>query len=562
MSDDCEPTTVGALPVSGLIQGSPGSLTVAEVLSLEILRDAVVLGGRRGLGRPVERLNVMSVPNILPWAKANEFMLSTGFPLPRTADALAGLVRGFASQELSAFGIKFGPHLLELPEKVVEVADEWALPVVRIPQNVGFDDILGTVFSEIVNRQTAALTRAQEIHDSFLQIVLAGGQLVDIASKLSELLGGAVVAVLDEVGQVLTSTLGDEGRRLLEQLGLLDSRDRMRIAELRSGSHHHLASGTDYVVAPVQAGSLRHGDILAVGRGTPLDHTAVVATEQAAVVVALDRTRQVAISAVARQFEASILHDIITRRDPVMNDALPWAPSLDWDFDRALVVIVSSIEWPGTRAGTGEGQLVQQLHLARWAAEVWRQDPHAAAVAFADELVAVVGVGRSPDVVPWTVWRGLKEATGNEFSFGVSRVFDSQGGIPQAYEEARTALRIGLRMEGPGHVTSFDGLGLFRLLSLVDDRAELRAFVEDTLGGLLHHDQPGRGDLLRTLEVLLDVHLNVAAAARELHFHYNTMRYRISKLEGLIGPFTRDSRLALQISVALQALGMPEFGEG
>jgi purine catabolism regulator len=312
-------------------------------------------------------------------------------------------------------------------------------------------------------------------------------------------------------------------------------------------------------VAPVRAGSLRHGDIVAISRGAPLDPAAVVATEQAAVVAALDRIRRVATSAVARQFEASILHDIVTRHDPAANDALARAASLDWDFDRSLVVVVSQIEWPRMAAGTGH--LAQQRDVSRWATEVRRVDPHAATAAFVDELVAVIGTPTVPPVAPQKIWSGLHEATGSEFSFGVSRVFNSQAGIPHAYEEARSALRMGLRVEGVGKVTFFDDLGLFRLLSLVEDRAQLRAFVDDTLGGLLRLDDPERTDLLKTLEVLLDTHLNVAAAARLLHFHYNTLRYRISKLEGLVGPFTRDSSLALQISVALQALLMPECSD-
>ena len=50
-----------------------------------------------------------------------------------------------------------------------------------------------------------------------------------------------------------------------------------------------------------------------------------------------------------------------------------------------------------------------------------------------------------------------------------------------------------------------------------------------------------------------------AEAARIQHFHYNTMRYRIQKLERLVGPFTSDSRLCLQLAVALQILSMPEL---
>jgi hypothetical protein len=73
-------------------QRRAAGLTVGEVLRFGLLRSAVVLAGQAGIGRPVERLNVMTVPEILPWAKAHEFMLTTGYPLPRSAGQLAGFL--------------------------------------------------------------------------------------------------------------------------------------------------------------------------------------------------------------------------------------------------------------------------------------------------------------------------------------------------------------------------------------------------------------------------------------------------------------------------------------
>jgi PucR family transcriptional regulator, purine catabolism regulatory protein len=548
----------------GETQRRAGGLTVGEVLRFDLLRSAVVLAGQAGIGRPVERLNVMTVPEILPWAKPHEFMLTTGYPLPRSSGQLAGLVRSFADRDLAAFGIKFGAHLRELPAEMLRAADDVQLPVIRIPEDVAFDDILSVVLSEIVNRQAMAISRAQQIHDSFLDIVLGGGALADIVAKLGELVPAAAIIVVDDAGQVLAESRTGQARLQLREADLIDDAGRLRVRLLADGAPRPAGletSDTDYVLAPLQAGPLRHGYIVALRPAAPFDDFAVVAIEQAAVIGALDITRQLATSAVMHQFEANALHDLVSARPPTAEDVRAWSDSFGWNFDRALVVVVARPQWAPASANGRTSQTDRQRGIAQWVSEVRKIDRLAAVAAFTNELVAVIDAEHGAARAPQALWSGLRAVSHQEFSLGVSRVFRSAGGVARAYEEARRALQIGRRVAGPGQVTAFETLGMFRLLSLIEDTDELRTFATDTLGGVLALKPDERSELLRTLEVLLDTRLNVAKAADVQHLHYNTMRYRIQKLERLVGPFTSDLRLCLQLAVALQILSMPELAE-
>jgi purine catabolism regulator len=312
---------------------------------------------------------------------------------------------------------------------------------------------------------------------------------------------------------------------------------------------------------PVVAGGVHHGRILAFSDGR-LHDADVTALEAAATVAALVVTKALAVRAVEAKYSGDFLHDLVSGRPGSADHAVTHAAALGWDVDRPLVVVVAELDpCPPAEPVAAHGlRPAQERFAAAWTSVVHGRDPRAAVAGFAAEVVALLGVPSGGDVER-SVGEVVSAVSGDggggrrSFSCGVSRVVADARGLPAAYEQARTAVRVGRQLHGTGGVAHFDRLGVFRLLSLIPDSSELREFTAETLGGLADDDADA-ADLRRTLEVLLETNLNVAETARTLHFHYNTLRYRIGKLERMLGPFTRDPTLRLNLALALQVLRM------
>lgn len=205
---------------------------------------------------------------------------------------------------------------------------------------------------------------------------------------------------------------------------------------------HTPASDLTVIIAEIRAGTLRHGHLVVAGSPGQLGPDAIVAVDQAAVVVALDVTRQLAVSAAERQFESNVLHDLVTGGGADIEDALARGASFGWDLRRRLVVVVAGAERdtrPGCPVSEGR-ELVRQPHIELWSSVVRAQDRRAAAAGFATNLIAVVGGDGDPAAVAKRVWGGLRATTRQRFSIGVSRPFDDPRLIPGRYEEARKAL--------------------------------------------------------------------------------------------------------------------------
>lgn len=507
-------------------------VSVGEVLGVSTLAEARLIAGESGLGRIVQRLNVMEVPDILAWVKPHELLLTTGYPLRNTPQSLGRLVADLDERGLAALAIKLGRYVDSLPEEMVEQADRLGFPLILLPNDVGFDDILNQVLTDILNRQAAQLVRGEEAHRALVQVVLAGGGLNEVTAEVAGLLDVAVAAV-DGAGRVLAAAGPSDHVAAL--------RDQVLSTAARSGA---LAS------VPVVAGGHHHGRIVAHSPSGAIRDSDIGILERAATVAALVITRQEAVNAVESKYRADFLRDVLTGRAGSAERVTTRARAFGWDLERPMTVCVAELD------PDGDERIAQDRLVVSWTAAMRRHDQRGAVAGFSHEVVAVVSAGIDVARVAKDAASAFADAMPATFSTGTSRECAGPETLPEAYAQALKAARVGRQLHGPGAVAHFDQLGVYRLLSLVNDTEELHAFVRETLGPLAADGDAENADLRRTLQVLLETNLNVAETARRLHFHYNTLRYRIGKLERLLGNFTDDPHLRLNLTLALHVLRM------
>ena len=575
-------------------------LTVAEALGLPGLAGTTVSAGAAGLTRVVRHMVVDDPSDPLAVA-GPDVLVVLGARLP-PADPVncRALVERLEALGTAALAYRNVDGPPAVPAEVLAEADRRGLPVLALPAGVRMDEIVSEVLGEVVRKQGEALALSSRMHNQFIDVALTGGGLPEVTQQLAEFLEGAAVLGLGPDREIVTSAGPPEDvAEISDWLWLLDAAADDAMAELAPSrrlstvradqsvvtpadvladadlspadgillvpGHHELPGGIgEYAVAPIMAGDQRHGWLVAVHRtgGLPIGAGGVL--ERAAMVSALSVIRQQAVHSVELRFQGDLVRRLVGGSLRHADRMLAQTRSFGWRLDGAVVVLVSSTE----TVADPQADPTRALDVLDRLADGWRaaldgEVAGAAVAGLSAEIVTLLPLdGRTHEDISSLVAAVTSRVNarlrrvGRVLGTGIGRPAPDITALGDAYQQAQRALMVGQEIHGTSAVTHFDELGVFRLLSLIPDSTELRSYVDEVLGPLADASDPDSADLRETLRVLLETNLNVAESARRLHFHYNTMRYRIGKLERLLGSFTSDPTLRLNLLLALHAARM------
>ncbi|HHU69428.1 MAG TPA: PucR family transcriptional regulator, partial [Thermoanaerobacterales bacterium] len=142
-------------------------------------------------------------------------------------------------------------------------------------------------------------------------------------------------------------------------------------------------------------------------------------------------------------------------------------------------------------------------------------------------------------------------------NIGIGRYYDNITKIQKSYNEAQNALIVSKKLlNGENTVLHFDDLGIYKLLTKLEDKEDLEIFYKETLYPLSKYDEENRTDLVRTLQEYFVCGENLTVTAKKLYVHVNTLKYRMNRIKEIlyIDDFTMENKTSLYIALKIADL--------
>jgi purine catabolism regulator len=390
------------------------------------------------------------------------------------------------------------------------------------------------------------------------EMALDGGGLEAIATAISAAVDGSVL-IIDAAGRPLArhdpgGLLGDEVAADLGR-GLAARGD----AHPRIVDHPALPAAAYGRPIPAPRGSRSRAWLIVATAGGQVDELVRLVVQQAAAIIGLELKHRGLASETERRLTANLVGEAIGGR----GDPAELGGRLE-AFGMRGEVTVAVFSGAGAAAEAALGATLAGLDVA---AAVSTQE-----VGGREVLCALVAVGdRDPIGLAAEARRRLAEEVdaAGEIAAAVSRARPA-GELRRTFQEAYWALgavehrlAVAPSGDGPGAggpngaddpaVGSWQDLGVEALLLSVTDEDVLRIYCDRLLGPVLAGDSAYAGELLHSLELFILHNGQWERAARELHCHRHTLRYRMRKLEELTGRDLGKATDRIEFWLALRA---------
>lgn len=332
------------------------------------------------------------------------------------------------------------------------------------------------------------------------------------------------------------------------------------VSQTRSAHHAH----NQYSV-PLEYGGKKAGTLSIARFGTPLTEADRLAVRQSAGLICIQMAQDEKLADIEIRLKGNFVEDLISARYSDPESILSRASALKYNITaphRVLVAIIENRQQATDRkpgADTLKTDIVQVLQNRM------NQTAKGMAIAGKDEFILLIQERKAVHDIADTKTLSEKLVCDVETTFkaqmfiGIGSLCADLSDFSTSYMAAKKALEIGEYMITEGRVRSFEQFKVHALFLSTLKPAALYNYAREQLDALLLYDQKHGTDFLKTLQEFLYLRNNVEGTAKSIKMSVSGLKYRLQKIEKIIGHDLKDYKICFDLQLALVILQL--FGE-
>jgi len=525
------------------------NLSVREMLKIPNCSKLRVIAGESGMDNIVKTVSVMDAPDIHRWLKGGEFLITSGYPLRGNVDLLEKLIINIHRRGAAAFGIKLGRFVDEIPQSVAELADRLRLPILKIPMEFAFTDIINPVLMDIIDTQSRRLLFSERIHDEFTRLVIEGKQIEQILETLSGIIGMRVCYVDAYFGQVYIS--GENGPRPLDEYKWRDL----------------MAQGRSH---PVRIDSRTYGHIAILEKLEDSQHGQYeeTAINHAATVIKLCIQKKISTMQVEERYRDEFVQDLVLDNIKSQGEIESRAALYGWEHGGRAFAVVADIDdfKSGYTDYSSENKQLEERANGILFEMRKRYKQHYGRnlmyKTFSDNIVFIIsqkddgeiaGYYEGIEGVASAIALDVARMHGYSITTGVGEIKDLKR-LSESFKEAKRAVQLGRKVCGKSGVAFYRSLGAYILIEQACKSEYTQEFFGRYIEPLLKYDRKNGTEFMKTLSAIMECDWNLKVASQQMYIHYNTMKYRFERIAAICGVDLARSEERFNMSLAFKVM--------
>ena len=505
------------------------SFRIADLLGEHDLGLELVTDG--DVDTPVVGAHAIEIPNPSRWLKPGWLMLTTGarFTGPAaTAEQQRALIRELQSAGMAGLAFGVGISLDSVPEALLEEAERRRFPVLSVPLETPFLEVIDAVHQATLTRDVYLLKRTASIQDSLLEVLTVHDPAGALVHRLAELLRGTVV-LYDQAGEIVASS-GTGPTKLI----------RAEIANQPAQRQHFTIGRWHVLTEPISTDTVRHWLAVASRRHSVSRALAEPGLEAARRLIAMIVRSHASIQVEDRLRRAELLNSIAEGH---ADSAYAWDRLERYGFRRAAgvrLLVLTDSRWSGRRAdGLDETEGLDRVASLETAAgrcglRLLLAAPHEQ---------RVIGLAES-DAAAQQRWVAELPLT---VHCGLSTSFTDLATGPRRANEAETAHAAAVREQRSA--VEFDHIGLVDWLITGHDADSARAKAQQQLAPIVDN-----ASLMRALAEYFRCGGEIQPTARKLGLHPNSVRHRLKRIGSLLDRDLSSPADIAEVSLSIRLL--------